>query len=71
VFVGLSAHVCAHVQKRTILAAGSPAPVEGEVSGPAKTELPVNGIVGKGQNVGADQERNTPIEGEWEVIGKC
>jgi len=32
--------MCAHAQKRTISAAGSPAPVEGEVSGPAETELP-------------------------------
>jgi len=30
---------------------------------------PVNGIVWKGQNVGVHQERNTPMEGEWEVLG--
>jgi len=40
VFAGLSAQVCAHAQKRTISAAGSPAPVEGEDSDPSKTELP-------------------------------
>jgi len=32
---------------------------------------PVNGIDGKGQNVGVHQERNTPMEGEWEVLGRC
>jgi len=40
------------------------APVEGEALGPAKTEPPVNEIVGGGWQCGEDGEGNTNKEGE-------
>jgi len=47
------------------------APVEGEALGPAKTEPPVNVIVGGRAVMGEDGEGNIPREGEVEELGGC
>jgi len=47
------------------------APVEGEALGPAKTEPPVNVIVGGRAARGEDGEGNTHNEGEGEGLGGC
>jgi len=44
------------------------APVEGEALGPAKTEPPVNVIVGGRAAIGEEWEWNTHKEGEWEGL---
>jgi len=46
-------------------------PVEGEALGPAKTEPPVNVIVGGRAQWGEDVDRNTHKEGEGEGLGGC
>jgi len=47
------------------------APVEGEALGPAKTESPVNVIVGGRALMGGGWEGNSHIEGEGERLGGC
>jgi len=48
------------------------APVEGEALGPAKTEPPVNVIVGGRAAMGGEGgEGNSHIEGEGEGLGGC
>jgi len=47
------------------------APVEGEALGPAKTEPPVNVIVGGRVVMGGDEEGNAHTEGEGEGLGGC